>query len=377
MVNTLKGFITDIRYTPRLGSVLSAHPIDTFDINAAPPSGLVTVESGDQIAYSKWVSPKRTRSYPFARIYNTYHLNTKRVTIIPIIKDEGAGADLDRINFITFSWMNLLNVYIILAWYTDAHRRTDDTITDQRLDAEYIRRKLTELSSYHASALHWNTSHFLSDFEPTLRRAVMSYQAVSERLEVRVHPSRGHERFLARVSKPDGLFSIQGFKQGTLSRSLLAAFRETATIHRYESLSSGDKAIMSISNYLGGEYFLTVDEVYLENGNGVLVLQESKNSGKGGRLPKIDDVRDGLFRLILYANLERVQINAEPTEFRVRLRLTGNFRGRLRLPDDLAQIEDYCRMNQFSLDETNLVKRLYDEAISNPRISIELQGHHA
>ena len=132
----LKGFIRDVTYTPHLNpEKFEAYDITQFDVNQAQAYGLIDLgTSGNNLAFSKWVSPKRTRSYPFARIYNTFHFNTKKVTIIPIIKDEGAGTqNNDRINFITFSWMNLLNIYIILAWYEDAERKpgTIGRITNQ------------------------------------------------------------------------------------------------------------------------------------------------------------------------------------------------------------------------------------------------------
>ena len=126
----LKGFVKDVSYTPCLTpNEFKSYDIAQFDVNEAHMYGLIHLgTSGNNIAFSKWVSPKRTRTYPFARVYNTYHLNTKKVAIIPIIKDEGAGTqNNDRINFITFSWMNLLNIYIILAWYEDAERKPGTT----------------------------------------------------------------------------------------------------------------------------------------------------------------------------------------------------------------------------------------------------------
>ena len=121
-------------------------------MNDVQAYGLIDLGTqGNNLAFSKWVSPKRTRTYPFARIYNTFHFNTKKVTIIPIIKGEGAGTqNNDRINFITFSWMNLLNIYIILAWYEDAEKKlgTTDRITNQILNIESVREKLVEVSQY-------------------------------------------------------------------------------------------------------------------------------------------------------------------------------------------------------------------------------------
>ena len=174
---SLEGFVRDVRYTPYLGpEMLKMYDIAQFDVNQAQAYGLINLGvPGNNLAFSKWVSPKRTRSYPFARIYNTYHLNTKKVTIIPIIKDEGAGTqNNDRINFITFSWMNLLNIYIILAWYEDAERKpgATDRITNQILNVENVREKLIEISRYQMTALHWNTTHFEEDFESTYLNAV-------------------------------------------------------------------------------------------------------------------------------------------------------------------------------------------------------------
>jgi hypothetical protein len=163
---SFKGFIRDIRYLPVLTSYIQTYDISNFDINSANTFGVINLGStANNLAFSKWVSPKRTRSYPFARIYNTYHLNTKRITVIPIIKDEGLAGDNDRINFITFSWMNLLNVYIILAWYEDAEpvKRVENKITKQRFNKDYVSNKISEIASYQLTALHWNTTHFEKD----------------------------------------------------------------------------------------------------------------------------------------------------------------------------------------------------------------------
>jgi hypothetical protein len=40
-----------------------------------------------------------------------------RLTVIPVLKDEGIDGDLDRIQYSTISWMNLLNIYIVLGYY--------------------------------------------------------------------------------------------------------------------------------------------------------------------------------------------------------------------------------------------------------------------
>ena len=75
--------------------------LDDLDINNAPASCMV--RDGDFVfGLSKWVSPKRTRSYPYARVYNTLRC-PKRITVIPIVKDEGKNGDRDFIQWDTVS----------------------------------------------------------------------------------------------------------------------------------------------------------------------------------------------------------------------------------------------------------------------------------
>jgi len=108
-------FIKDVKYQAFLTKKLAKTVFSEFDINSAASAGKIITQDGE-VAYSKWVSPKRTRTYPFERLYNTIN-SPVRLTIIPIIKDEGADGDLDRIQYSTISWMNLLNIYIVLAYY--------------------------------------------------------------------------------------------------------------------------------------------------------------------------------------------------------------------------------------------------------------------
>ena len=60
------------------------------------------------VAVSWWVSPKRTRSYPYTRVYDSLGFSGKKVTVIPIIKDEGFDGDRDFLQWDTVSLMSLL-----------------------------------------------------------------------------------------------------------------------------------------------------------------------------------------------------------------------------------------------------------------------------
>ena len=66
------GHIPTVNYTAKLNEKLSVYSFEDFDINHVKPYGLIEIENS-HLAFSRWVSPKRTRSYPFERIYNTYN----------------------------------------------------------------------------------------------------------------------------------------------------------------------------------------------------------------------------------------------------------------------------------------------------------------
>ncbi len=215
---SLTGFVPDVKYTTYMHKTkLKIYDIDDFNINSVQKSGLIDLGTpGNHIAYSKWVTPKRTRTYPYHDIYNRYSYNAKRVTIIPVIKDEGKDGDNDRINVITFSWMNLINVYIILCWYEDAdlnlrNPKKPNKITNQRLNVDYVREKILEISKYQATALHWNTSHFKTDFEYVYLNAVAGYERIAREKDVVMHNPKNNLDMLE-TFKVDNRFSIDAFK---------------------------------------------------------------------------------------------------------------------------------------------------------------------
>jgi hypothetical protein len=147
------GKITGIKYRVVLSENLKKVDIKSFDINKAPSACVIT-DNKHSFAISKWVSPKRTRSYPFERVFNTLHIS-KKITVIPIIKDEGAKGDRDFIQWDTVSLMSLLDVFVIFAYYTKAEK-ADPKITNQQFDNKYVLSKIEEIEQYHSSALHWN-----------------------------------------------------------------------------------------------------------------------------------------------------------------------------------------------------------------------------
>lgn len=306
--------IEGIRYKPILKSRLVEIPFESFDINSANSSCLITFEQ-NRFAISKWVSPKRTRSYPYERVYNTLSVS-KRITVIPVIKDEGLAGDRDFLQWDTISLMSLLDVYVILAYYESAetHRNRTNKISKQRFNNAFVLSKIKEIANYHSSALHWNLKE-LKDTPQILQKAKQAYQNIAARTAVAFHSEKGLSDFAEVIAK-----DFSAFMQSSRLKAGAAQLREFQTFQPKESLSTLTKARITITNYLGGKYFFTVDETKIEEERVYLI--ESKHS-KNSKLPSIGDIKDGLLKIMLYTNLENVSISGVLCKSSSILRLTS------------------------------------------------------
>ncbi len=296
--------ITGIKYSPFLCRKLNIHPIECLDSAlAADGAFILKLDEKRQIALSWWVSAKRTRTYPYARVYDSLAYPGKKVTIIPFVKDEGKRGDRDFLQWDTISLMSLLGVYTIISYYKHAEQsvRYKNKITNQRFDAEQIKVELDNLLSYQSDALHWNISQ-IEKIGNIAQRALSAYMKISKDLDIEMHSEETARQRIQEILKGRESFM-------SLSRELArgAQNRESLTLQPKEKLS-GMKGTLTIKNYLGGFYFLTSDEVGIK-GNSIFLI-ESKHSKKS-MLPSISDIKDGLVRMILFSNLKNVEVNGK------------------------------------------------------------------
>ncbi|MCC5654299.1 hypothetical protein LC609_31880 [Nostoc sp. XA013] len=369
------GFIKGVTYKTYLDDNLSRINLDVFDVNKERGYGLIK-SPVTEIAYSKWVSPKRTRSYPFARIYNTYN-SSKVITIIPVIKDEGKDGDIDKIQYSTISWMNLLNIYIVLAYYETAKKSTKkgqankNKLSNQKFANDFVKFQINEILAYRQSALHWNKNLFEERFTQTFEKALDSYDSIFHQTGVIIHSREGSDKYLHKIRE-----EFEEFKNISLKGSQSASKREALTSHKLEYLVDGLKATFSIENYLGGIYYLTPDEIIFENNT--YIIQESKNTSKAS-LPKLSDIQDGLFKLILFSNLDSLILNNEPVLFVAKLKLTGNnVLGSIVFPDaSLEDLEYFLEVNikTFNTNQKAIIKKLALEAQNNHKLKIEVSSN--
>ncbi len=351
----IKSKITGIKYLPIFVDMLKEIDIKNFCVNEMP-SSCILVDKQSKFALSKWVSPKRTRSYPYERVYNTLCCS-KKITIIPIIKDEGADGDRDFLQWDTISLMSLLDVFVIFAYYTNADRK-GNKITNQKFDDEYVTSKINEIKQYHSSALHWNLNELNNNFTSLIDNVIRNYSKIEKDTGVKLHSIDGIENFRMRIED-----NVKEFMKFSREKAAKAQEREVNTIQPKENLSSLSKAKITITNYLGGQYFFTVDEVLLQDSD--LFLIEDKHSSTSV-LPSKGDIKDGLLKMILYSNLCESYVDDKKVNCQAVLRLTSNkIKGEITSSDTLKKIRLFCEQNLLNKSQIVTVITIFKEAKMN------------
>ncbi len=357
--------VAGVRYKSNLKCELNEVAIDSFNINSAKSSCLISYQQ-NRVALSKWVSPKRTRSYPYERVYNTFSAS-KRATVIPVVKDEGASGDRDFLQWDTISLMSLLDIYVIPAYYETAekHKTRADKITNQKFNNDFVINKIKEITNYHSSALHWNLKE-LKSISTTLQAARKSYKEIEARTNVRFHNERGLENFFNAITS-----DLSTFMDYSRLKAQSAQSREFQTVQPKEILATLTKAKITITNYLGGKYFLTVDEIDIREKQ--LFLIESKHS-VNGKIPSIGDIKDGLLKMMLYTNLESVRINEVIFPSIPVLKLTSTkIDGEITSDLTTEELDVFFHSNKFNSRQADLIKSLFAEAKENNFLAILAQ----
>lgn len=355
--------ITGIHYEPVINSNLPQFnfSIDTFesefDINKLPSYCSISI---DNFAFglSKWISPKRTRSYPYEKVYNTLGCS-KRITIIPVIKDEGKNGDRDFIQWDTISLMSLLDVFVIFAYYDNAEKNKNkfNKITKQKFANTIIKEKIKEIRNYHSSALHWNLKEIESSLPKIIRLAKESYSTLEQKLNIQFHDLTKIDDFLSQIQK-----GADKFREFSREKSQNAQSREIKTIQPKEYLHTLTKASIDIKNYLGGIYHFTADEIRIEDNKVFLIENKHSNNNI---VPSISDIKDGLLKMILYSNLRNIKIENKAYQPKPILKLSSK-----KLRDSIVcetknDIIDLSKKYHLSQKTTSFLVNLFLEAQKN------------
>lgn len=312
------GEIKGIKYKPFLCKTLQYYNLNELE-KALSQKGsfILKITPQSEIAISWWVSPKRTRSYPYARVYDTLNFPGKKVTIIPIIKDEGKKGDRDFIQWDTISLMSLLGVYVIIGYYVKAERSDNykNKITRHKFDIDYILSNIEMLLNYQSDALHWNLEQ-ANRVSEIFDLAIRAYEKISKDLNIELHTTEIKNTSLEKFKEDRESFI-------KISRTLARkAQQRESIIKQPKERISNSKAMITIKNYLGGYYFLTCDEIEIHNNK--IYLIEAKHTSRG-YLSSEGDVKDGLIKMILFTNLSTVNLENQTFLPIPVLKLTNNY----------------------------------------------------
>ncbi len=114
---------------------------------------------------------------------------------------------------------------------------------------------------------------------------------------------------------------------------------------------------------MGGQYFLTVDEIRIEKKE--IYLLEGKHS-KSSILPSKSDIKDGLLKMILYTNLKNTEVNGTPKNVIPVLLLTSSkLKSELNSTVSKTEFEIFCTKNKLNETQKNFLKTLFEEANTN------------
>jgi hypothetical protein len=319
----------------------------------------------EKIAVSRWISPKRTRSYPYERVYDTLAFAGKKVAIIPVVKDEGLGGERDFLQWDTISLLSLLDVQVVLAYYDEAEKNTkrNDQITKQKLDNTYILSRLKEVFEFKGTPREWNERE-AKQLKAMFEKAKSAYAEISKATKTYLHDSSALDELIKYAETP------QKFIEFSRTKAQNAQTREFQTEQPKEALSTDTKAKVTINNALFGKYFFTCDETLIQAKTVYLI--EAKHSERA-KFPSRNDIKDGLLKMMLYTNLTNVKVGKNPFALRVQIRLTSKqLKGSIKSGAAGEEQEKFFSDNNFAPADKEFFKKLFTEAREN-RFTIILE----
>ena len=312
----------------------------------------------EKIAVSRWISPKRTRSYPYERVYDTLAFAGKKVTIIPVVKDEGLNGERDFLQWDTISLLSLLDVHVILAYYDSAEKnmKRADQITAQKLDNNYILSRLNEVFDFKGTSREWNERE-TKQLKAIFEKAKLSYRKISKETKTYLHDETALDELIKYAETPEK------FIEFSRQKSRQAQSREFVTDQPKEALATDTKEKVTITNALFGKYFFTVDETRIEPKTVYLI--EAKHSQRT-KLPSKNDIKDGLIKMMIYTNLKNVKVGAKAVDYKVQIRLTSaKLSGSISSDAKDADLDKFCSVNLIDSANKNFLKKLFQEAREN------------
>ena len=263
----------------------------------------------------------------------------KKITIIPVVKDEGKGGDRDYLQFDTISMMTFLGVYVIPAYYVDAEKNMrpkeahKEKITNQKFDSNFIANKIQEILNTSDDVQTWNNS--IRDSISNLASKIKeNYQRISNKTGVTLHDL---EKLHNRLQLPP-----ETYKDLSRKASAGAARTESKTSSPKEKTFGFPKARITFQiPKIDALCNLTTDGFHIiEKTLFLLECKHGKNS-----VPKIDDVEDALFKYHFFNEFEELSDENSAYKSRTVIVVSSGGKTTKEISDKLKDISDECKNN--------------------------------
>ena len=356
-LNEITAEVESVKYKQFLSDKLQIYNLESLDINKTTGAFFLKKDN-EKIAVSRWISPKRTRSYPYERVYDTLAVDGKKITIIPVVKDEGLGGERDFLQWDTISLLSLLDVHVVLAYYNEATKNAKraDQITAQKFDNDYIQMRLSEVFNFKGTARQWNEQE-AKKLKSVFEKARNAYREISKNTKTYLHDETPLNELIKLTENPND------FAAFSRRKSQKGQSRELQSIQPKEALSTDTKGGVTITNLAGGKYFFTCDETRVEAKT--LYLIEDKHSSRA-IMPSETDIKDGLLKMMVYTNLKNARVGKTSVSVKAVLRLTSSkLVGSINSDMSEDEIIQFFETNKLDISKRNLINKLFQEAREN------------
>ncbi len=226
------------------------------------------------IAISVWTTPKRTKTYPFPRVYSTLGHDGKKITIIPVQASYGKYGDDNKLQPGTISWMSGLGVYVIIGVFTKARMRPkgkaaanakagkpntqgNPVFTNFEFDNDELEDQINEIVSKCPKVEDWNQEQ-LTKIPSLLELAIAHNRRLGQKLQVPVRNFKSLEKKLGiwKTNIPEFLVDCD-------KESKSAQHREFSSDQKLENIP-GSKGKFNVDMGNSKMIFLTADSVSVD-----------------------------------------------------------------------------------------------------------------
>ena len=264
----------------------------------------------ETVAISVWTTPKRTKTYPFARVYDTLSYDGIKITIIPAMVDYGKHGERGKIQPNTVDWMTSIGVYLILGLYVHAEKGKKGKLAanagsktqssegkpkfaqGQKFDANYLQSQIETILKTKPDIKKWNEKQ-LEMIPKFLERGIDIYKKLGAKLDVPLGNFSRMENDVKRWTNDSKQFQ-KDCEKGSKS----AQNSESVSDHMLEDVP-GNKGKINIDFGESRKLYLTSDSMVLDKE--MVTLLEGKNTSSG-KYPGMGDVKDALIKLMIFKN---------------------------------------------------------------------------